>query len=378
MKYFTKMITKKLLGIMLLWLVLNPTRAAELKPPVHLAIVGLDHDAAGDFISRARNHQDVQLVGIVASNQMLVTRYARLLNLSTNFFDPSLEDLLAKTNVQAVAVFTSTLDHRRVVENCAAHKIDVMLEKPLAVNTRDALAMAAAAKKSGIQVVVDYETSWYSSIQTAYVIAHDRHAIGDLRKIMVTAGDQGPKEAGCSDAFLEWLTDPVLNGGGALTDFGCYGADLITWFMNGQRPDSVFAVAQHIKPEVYTKVEDEVTIVITYPQSQGIIQASWNLPFAERSMKIYGNIGYIFAPRMDSLRVRLADTEESDLELPTQPESGLLADDISYFAAIVRGDVKPTGPSSLQVNLITTEILDAAQKSIELGKQIDLPKNPAW
>jgi hypothetical protein len=66
------------------------------------------------------------------------------------------------------------------------------------------------------------------------------------------------------------------------------------------------------------------------------------------------------------------------LALPTQPESDLLTDDISYFAAIVREDVKPTGPSSLQVNLITTEILDAARKSIELGKQIDLPKNPSW
>jgi predicted dehydrogenase len=369
---------KKLIGIMLLWFVINPTRAEELKPPIHLAVVGLDHDAAGDFISRARNHQDVQLVGIVESNQVLVTRYARLLNLSTNFFNSSLEDLLAKTNVQAAAVFTSTFDHRRVVETCAVHKIDVMLEKPLAVNLEDALAMAAAAKKGGVQIIVDYETSWYAGIQNAYAIVHSRHAIGDLRKVMVTAGDQGPKEAGCSDAFLDWLTDPVLNGGGALTDFGCYGAALITWFMNGQRPDSVFATAQHIKPEVYTKVEDEATIVITYAQSQGIIQASWNLPFAERSMKIYGNSGYVFAPRMDLLRVRLANTEESDLELPTQPEFGLLTDDISYFAAIAHGDVKPTGPSSLQVNLITTEILDAARKSIELGKQIDLPKNPSW
>ena len=372
------MVMKKLLGILLLWFVVNPTRAEALKPPIHLAIVGLDHDAAGDFVSRARGHQDVQLVGIVASNQVLVTRYARLLNLSTNFFAASLEDLLAKTNVQAVAVFTSTLDHRRVVESCAVHRLDVMLEKPLAVNLQDALAMDAAAKKSGIQIVVDYETSWYSSIQTAYAIVHSRHAIGDLRKIIVTAGDQGPKEAGCSDAFLDWLTDRARNGGGALTDFGCYGADLITWFMSGQCPNSVFAVAQHIKPEAYAKVEDEATIVVTYPQSQGIIQASWNLPFAERSMKIYGNTGYVIAPRMDSLRVRLADTEESDLELPTQPGAGLLNDDISYFAAVVRREVKPTGPSSLQVNLVVTEILDAAQKSIELGKQIDLPEKPAW
>ena len=368
---------KAIIGVILLLFVIHPIPAAEPKSPIHLAIVGLEHDAVGDFISRARNHQDVQLVGIVESNQTLVTRYARLLNLSTNFFDSGLEGLLARTNVEAAAVFTTTFDHRRVVETCAAHKVDVMLEKPLAVDMKDALAMAAAAKQNGIQIVVDYETSWYSSIQTAHTIVHDRHAIGDLREIMVVAGNQGPKEAGCSDAFLNWLTDPVLNGGGALTDFGCYGTDLITWFMDGQRPTSVFAVAQHIKPEIYPQVEDEATIIVTYPHSQGIIQASWDLPFDERSVKIYGNTGYVIAPRMDLLRIRLADTEESNLELPVHPNSDPLTDDISHFAGIVRGDVKPTGPSSLQVNLITTEILDAARKSIELGRQIVLPKDPS-
>ena len=369
-------IMKRLLGVILLWVVVNnPVRADEPKPPIHLAIIGLGHDAVGDFISRVRQDHDVQLVGIVESNQTLVTRYARLFNLSTNFFDSSLEDLVVKTNVQAAVVFTSTIEHRRVVEACAAHKIDVMLEKPLAVDMEEALGLAAAAKKGGIRIIVDYETSWYSSVQTAYAIAHDRHSVGDMRKIIVAAGDQGPKEAGCSDTFLEWLTDPALNGGGALTDFGCYGANLITWFMDGQRPASVFAVAQHIKPEIYPKVEDEAAIIITYPQSQGFVQASWNLPFAERSMKIYGKTGYVFAPRIDLLRVRLADTEESDIELQAQPESD---DDISYFAAIVRGDVKPTGPSSLQVNLITTEILDAARESIQSGKRIDLPANPSW
>ena len=206
---------KAIISVILLSFAISPIQAASPRPPIHLAIVGLDHDAAGDFILRARNHQDVQLVGIVESNQTLVTRYARLLNLSTNFFDPSLESLLAKTNVQATAVFTTTFGHRRVVEACAAHKIDVMLEKPLAIDMKDALAMAAAAKQRGIQIIVDYETSWYSGIQTAHTIVHDRHAIGDLQQITVVAGNQGPKEAGCSDAFLNWLTDPALNGGGA-------------------------------------------------------------------------------------------------------------------------------------------------------------------
>jgi predicted dehydrogenase len=148
--------------------------------------------------------------------------------------------------------------------------------------------------------------------------------------------------------------------------------------MNDERPTSVSAVTQHIKPETYPKVEDEATIVVTYPQAQGIIQASWNLPFDERKMEIYGNTGYVFVPQMNLLRVRQAGTEESELNLPAGPTSDSNRDDLYYFAAVVRGDIQPSGPSSLKVNLITTEILDAARKSAQSGEQIELPHNPAW
>jgi predicted dehydrogenase len=363
---------KKLAGIVLLCLVFNQVLAADLKSPIRLAIIGLDHDAVGDFISRARVRQDVQLVGIVESNKALITSYSRLFNFNTNFFYPDLAHLTAGTSVQAAAIFTRTCEHREVVEGCAAYKIDVLLEKPLALNMNDALAMAAAVKNSGIQLMVDYETSWYSSIATAYTIAHNQRAIGDLRRIMVTAGDQGPKDAGCSDAFLAWLTDPALSGGGALTDFGCYGADLITWFMANQRPKTVLAQSASLKPDVYPRVEDEGTILLTYTNAEGIIQASWNLPFSERSLQIYGTAGYVIAPEMDLVRFRLAGTPESELQLQ-KTDPGVSSDDISYLVAVVRRVIKPSGPSSLEVNLLATQILDAARKSVELRRPIPLP-----
>lgn len=364
---------KKLAGIVLLCFIVGQAMAEDFKSPVRLAIIGLDHDAVGDFISRARARPDVQLAGIVESNPALITSYARLFNLSTNFFYPTLKSLTARTSVQAVAVFTKTCEHRAAVASCAALKIDVLLEKPLAINMDDALAIAAAAKTSGIQVLVDYETSWFSSINTAYAIVQNQKAIGDPRRIVVVAGDQGPKDAGCSDAFLAWLTDPQLSGGGALTDFGCYGADLTTWFMNDQRPESVLAQAGNLRPDIYPKVEDEATILLTYSNAQAVVQASWNLPFSERSLQIYGSTGYVFAPQMDLLRFRFAGTRESELQLQSQADPGISTDDISGLIAVVRGEIKPTGPSSLAANLIVTEILDAARKSIVLHAPVKLP-----
>ncbi len=364
------MIKRLVLLIGLLGLNIPPARSEEVKPPVRFAIVGLSHDHARGFIPGARSRSDVQLVGIVEPDRELAGRYAATYKLDTNLFHSTLADLLAKTRVQAVATFTSTFEHRSVVEECAAHGITVMMEKPLAVNMEHALAIQTAAKKGGIEILVNYETTWYPANHQAYSIAHDQHALGDLRKMVVHDGHRGPKEIGCSADFLNWLTDPVLNGGGALMDFGCYGADLITWLMDGRRPVSVFAVTQQMKPEVYPKVDDEATIVLTYPNAQGIIQASWNWPYDRKDMELYGRSGQLLVPRRDVLRLRSGSTPEEEKIAP--PLSGAQADPLSYLAAVVRKEIKPSGLSSLEVNLVVTEILDAARESARSGKRIDL------
>lgn len=342
----------------------------EAKPPVHVAIIGLVHDHAYGFIPLTRDRKDAQLVGVVEPDHALAMSYAQHFHLSPDLFYPSLQELLAKTNVDAVAAFTSTLDHRKVVEMCAPLHIDVMMEKPMAVNMSEARGIEAAAQKGGIQIIVNYETTWSRSNQKAFALADEEHAIGDLRKIVVHDGHRGPREIGCSETFLKWLTDPVQNGGGALPDFGCYGADLITWLMGGAKPTSVFAVTQHIKPQIYPKVEDEATVVLTYPKAQGIIQASWNWPFDRKDMEVYGATGYLMAPRKDVLRLRKAGTEETAVELPELPPAS--RDQLAYLVSVVRGETKPSGLSSLEVNLTVTEILDAARESAQTGRRVDL------
>ncbi|HEX3857912.1 MAG TPA: Gfo/Idh/MocA family oxidoreductase [Verrucomicrobiae bacterium] len=345
--------------------------AQDAKPPVRFAMVGLSHDHAMGFIPRLAGRTDVQLVGIVEANQDLIARYSKRFHLDPNLFYPSLEALFAKTNVQAVATFTSVYDHERVVEMCAAHGVDVMMEKPLATNMKQARAIEAAAKKSGIQVIVNYETSYYPGNWETYSMVHDKHQIGDIRRMVFHAGHRGPVEIGCSTNFLAWLTDPVLNGGGAINDFGCYGADLATWFFDGEKPISVFAVARHIKPDVYPKVEDDATIVLTYPKAEVILQPSWNWPFDRKDMEVYGQTGYVLVPQPNVLRVRTAKAP-NETEMTPPPVPGANADPLSYFAAVVRKEIKPTGLASLEVNMIVVEILDAAHKSAQTGKEIKL------
>ena len=366
--------TKFLIFFCLFGFIAPAVRSEENKSSVDIAVIGLVHTHVRGFLPQALTSKEVRVVGIVEPDQKLVAQAARLYHLNTNLFYSSIEELFAKTNVQAVATFTSTFDHKRVVEACAPRGVNVMMEKPLAVNMEHARAMAAAAKKGRIHVLVNYETTWYPANQAVYKLILEQNAIGDLRKFVVHDGHQGPKEIGCPPEFLQWLLDPVLNGGGALPDFGCYGADLITWLMQGERPISVFAVTQHIRPEIYPNVDDEATIVVTYPKAQGIIQASWNWPYNRKDMEIYGQNGYVIVPRNNLLRVLKGNQPEK--ETTVAPLTGPEAGPLSYLAAVVRGEIQPAGLSSLEVNMTVTEILDAARESAATGKRIDLLKQP--
>ena len=219
--------------------------------------------------------------------------------------------------------------------------------------------------------MTNYETTWYPSVHRTYTMVQ-RGDIGPIRKMVIHDGHKGPIEIGVNKEFWEWLIDPVQNGGGAVTDFGCYGANLMTWLMNGQRPLSVTAVTQTFKPDLYPDVDDEATIIVTYPEAQGIIQASWNWPFSRKDMEVYGKTGYVHADNAIDMRARVSETvPEKRLRAEVLPDH--LNDPFAYLASVVRGRTKPEGDlSSLSVNMVVMEILDAALRSAATGTTIVL------
>src|SRR2546426_4684953 len=337
--------------------------------PLRAALAGLVHGHAFGFFDQFQHRADLRVVGIAEPDRQLTAQFTKRYGLEPSLFYSDLEEMLKATHPQAVLAYTNTYDHRRVVEICARYGVPVMMEKPLAVSLEDAHAIEKAAREGKIQVLVNYETTWYRSNQAAYDLAHE-NAIGEIRKVVVHDGHEGPKEIHAGPEFLAWLTDPKLNGAGALFDFGCYGADLMTWLMDGRRPDSVTAVMQQIKPDIYPRVDDEATIVLTYPRAQAIIQASWNWPFSRKDMEVYGQKGYAITVGRDQLRVRLPEKEETSTE--TKPLEKTKEDSVSYLRAVLLGGLKPEGLSSLGTNVIVTEILDAARQSAATGKTISL------
>jgi predicted dehydrogenase len=337
---------------------------------LRVAVAGLTHDHVNNIMHQFRNGQ-VIIAGIAESDTQLVHRYQRTYHLPDTLFYSSLSSLLSRIHPDAVLAYNAISDHLAVVQACAPLGIPVMVEKPLATTVKDAREIAVLAARFHTLVLTNYETTWYNTNQQVFTMVHDDKGIGTIRKMIVHDGHQGPKDIHCSPDFLAWLTDPVKNGGGAIRDFGCYGANLMTWLMLGRKPIFVTAVTHQLKPVLYPQVDDDATILLDYGDATGIIEASWDWPFGIKDWEVFGTAGYLHALNGSTLLERNNNGNGNYDSVPVR--KALYADNISYLADVLRGITQPQNDlSSLPNNLIVVEILEAASRSAREGRRIRL------
>lgn len=340
--------------------------------PLRIGIAGLVHDHVHGILGR-KPAQDIEIAGIAEPNRALAQRYAARYGFGMDRVFDTLAEMVEKTRPEAVADFGPIHGHLATVEICAPKGIHVMVEKPLAVSYGHAERMIRLAEAHRVHLLTNYETTWYGSHAEAWRLVRGEQALGPVRRLVFHTGHPGPAEIGCSAEFLEWLTDPALNGGGALTDFGCYGANLSTWFLNGAVPRQIACITQQVKPGRYPKVDDDATILLAYPdQTQVLIQASWNWPFNRKETEIYGAGGYVHC--LDAARMRILRSGAEGMtqaEAPPLPEGR--HDPFAWFAGVVRGSIRPApyDLSSPENNAVVMQILDAARQAARQGRTLE-------
>jgi glucose-fructose oxidoreductase len=353
----------------------SPLRAAVEQSAIRVAIVGLVHGHVKGFLGALAKKESARLVAIVEPEVSLAQKYASEYHLDSKLFYTDTERMIAEQHPDAILVYTTIADHRKVIETAARHGISSMVEKPLSTTLEDAIVIRSIARKQHVEVLVNYETTWYPSNREVFSEANGGK-LGDLRKVVVHDGHEGPKEIGVGPEWLPWLTDPVQNGAGALFDFGCYGADLMTVLMHGQLPLTVSAVLQTDKPEIYPRVDDDATVILRYPKTQAVLMPSWNWSFARKDLEVYGTGGYAITVGSSHLRVRYQG-QETESQITASPLPKAQSNSLDYLAAVLRGRVKPDGDlSSLDTNVVVMQILDAGLRSAQAGRTVALTALP--
>ena len=337
-----------------------------------LAVVGLDHDHVWSLLKDIAGEPSAELVAIAETDAALVSKAQKEVPASVKLYTDYVE-MLDQAKPEAVIVATANDRHLEILRQCAKRHIHYSTEKPMATSAADAREMERLAQEASIKLMVNYWNAW---VAPSHDLFHRVRAgeVGPIQKIIVQYGHRGPKEIGISQQFANWLYDPVKNGGGAIMDFGCYGAELSLWLKG--RPTRVYATTRKMKVEQNNKVDDDATIVLNYPDATAIIEASWDWPYTKDQVEVFGPKGSLLA-RHSTLQYRSADARGPNVA--PDGESVTLdalaketSNPISYFLDCIRNNKPIEDPVSARLNVQVMEILDAARESARTGKSQEL------
>lgn len=339
--------------------------------PPRIAVIGLLHSHVWSQLPNMVKGDVVTLVGVAEDHPELVAE-ARKAGVSDNLFFSDYSKMLDQVKPDFVWAFVENNRHLEIVKACAPRKISVIFEKPLASTAKDASAIREIANKSGIYVMTNYQMAWWAANYTAKKVA-DEGDLGKIYRLRGVVGHGGPGSEGARNSFFfEWLTDPVKNGAGALMDFGCYNALWSLWYMGV--PQTVYARADHLQPEKFPKVEDNTTIVLGYPNGDGIFEGSWDLPRSFQDLEVFGRKGSMTMVN-GKVEVRKSGRNAGYEPVTIDPLPKERSSPLAYMANAIQTHQAPEGLVALDINVRVVEIIDAAKESIKTGKAVSLKQN---
>jgi predicted dehydrogenase len=366
------MLLRSILLASALFLLVTPGLTQMNATKTRIAIVGLDHDHVWGLLDDIAREPQADLVAIAEPHPDLVAKAKARVPASVTFYSDYVT-MLDETKPEAVIITTENDRHLEIVRECAKRHINVSMEKPMATNAADAREMERLANEAGIKLMVNYWNAW---VEPSHEIFHRVKAgdLGPVQKIIVEYGHQGPKEIGVSKYFADWLYDPVKNGGGALMDFGCYGAEWALWLKG--RPARVYAYALKLKTAQHNAVDDDAVILLEYPDATAVLMPSWDWPYGKGQVEVFGPKGSLLATESELLfRPAGSSPEAKGLQgrpVALKPLEHETSNPISYLIYCIQNNKAIEPPLSPELNVEVMDILDAARESIRTGQAVAL------
>ena len=302
---------------------------------------------------------DARLVGIAETNPDLVAEAKKRGATSVPIFD-DYKKMLDEVKPDIVWSFAENNRHLEIVEACAPRKIHVIFEKPLASTFHVALAIQKLAQKYDIKVLVNYQMAWWAANYTAKTLA-DSGALGQVWRLHGIVGHGGPGSSGVGKYFSDWLTDPVKNGAEAPSwTSAAYNALWSLWYLG--RPETVYATANHLRPQIFPKVEDTSSLVLHYKNAVGIFEGSWDLPRAYQDLEVFGLNGSVYM-KQQGVELRPSKSKEAK-QIPIDPLPPERSEPIAFMVHAIRSKKPIEGLVALDINVGVNEIIVAAKLSI--------------
>jgi len=340
---------------------------------LRLVVAGMVHDHLWGMLPSFRK-LPVKIVGGADPNRPLREKLRKEYGVTSLYAD--YHDLFAKVKADAVMVCGTNADGAGIVEAAAARGLDCMVEKPMAATADQAKRMLRAARRHGTRLMINWPTAWNPPLMKAMELVK-RGDIGQCFHARIHMAHQGPKEAGCTPYFYGWLYDARKNGGGAIIDYCCYGAAIMSALWG--RPNQVMGVAKTLVKRNFS-VDDNAMITAIYDKRLVLAQASWTQNPDYHDSLFLGDQGTLQTEHGQLVRTHTNPKDYSHwgaerlnrkvVAVPPRPRG--LRNGPEHFVHCLRTGKPFTKLCSAEVGCLAQEILSAGVKSNRTGRRVRL------
>jgi predicted dehydrogenase len=314
----------------------------------------------------AQLQKDVELAAVVEKFPEKSAPFAQKFKIKKQY--ETVEQLLKAGGVDALVIGTPNFLHMPQAIAALKAGVSVMVEKPMAMNAREAAKMMDASAKSGATLMVAH--CWRFDEDVLWL----RNQSGRLGEIIRTKGYGVHSNWGPAG----WFTQKQLAGGGALADMGIHALDTARFLLGDPQPVSVYArIGTHYKD---FDVDDTGVIIVEWNSgATSYTESGWWQPHMdgpEAATQLYGTQGFgqLFPTQLElpNAKTQKVDLVKSGFKFPRKEHCPQTMYDaqMAYFLNCVRNRTTPV-PGGLE-GLMNMKVVEAAYKSSETGKVVKI------
>lgn len=347
-----------------------------------VAVIGVG-SISGQHIQAYLHNENTELYAFCDINAELLARKGEKYGVTRLYTDEAtmLKEL---PEIDAVSVCTWNCAHAPCSIMALNAGKDVLCEKPMAMNAKEAEEMIAAAKRNGKKLMIGFVRRFGNDAAIVKDFV-DNGSLGEIYYAKASYLRRNGNPGG-------WFGDKKRSGGGPLIDLGVHVIDLTRYLMGNPKPVSVYGATftklgnrKGIKNKVasYTSegktdddicnVEDMATAFVRYDNGAVLsVEASFSLNIKAEvgRIELFGtNGGVKLDPEFElytQINGYLADV---NLTIPTSLSfNGLFQNEIDYFVNAVLTDKDLSDIAEDGLTLM--KILDAIYESAETRKEV--------
>lgn len=314
----------------------------------------------------AKAQKDVHLAAVVEKYSDKSAALSQKFKFKSQYH--TVEELLKAGGVDALVIGTPNYLHAPQAIAALMAGVSVMVEKPMAMNVREAEKMMDASVKSGATLMVAH--CWRFDRDVLWL----RNQSPRLGKIIRTKGYGVHTHWGPAG----WFTQKKFAGGGAMADMGIHALDTARFLLGDPKPVSVYA-----KIGTYYKdfdLDDTGVVIVGWDNGAiSYFESGWWQPHSdgpEAATQLYGTQGFgqLFPTQLELPNIKKKKVEliKSGFKFPRKEHCPQTMYDaqMAYFLNCVRTGATPV-PGGME-GLMNMKVVDAAYKSSKTEKVVTI------